>query len=587
MVLDEHTALADAGAARDAGADLVEFRVDEFFSGSTGSDGQIDDRELRTILRLVAESPLPCIVTCRAASESGGVGGYDGDDMARVSLYERLGTASSRSMLHAAGGPHGLKEHPPRYIDVEYATYLRSANIKQKVNLAVDHPMQQRDVRTGLILSMHDFEGRPRDFLRRVSLMQSEQAASVVKVAITARSIRDNLELFDLLADGGAGRPTIAMAMGRFGLMSRVLAPKFGGFLTYASLRAASATAPGQPMVRELLDVYRFESITPRTKVFGLIGWPVEHSFSPLIHNAGFDALSPEEDSTAMHEAGFDGVYLPLPVPPEWEHFKATLSALIDHPRLDFSGCSVTVPHKQHLVRFARERIDGPCDGANWTIDELSRRCGAANTLTLRRDRGGCVIEAAVTNTDAAAAAACLRSALGSLTAARVAIVGAGGVSRAIAAGLLADGAIVSVHNRTREAANRLVEELLAKGEGTSGQLRAAEIEDLYRGSFDAIVNATPVGMKGGPDPAGTPLTIDRIIRGVRTGAPVVFDTVYNPLQTPLLREAMRAGLRTLDGLGMFVEQAAGQFAAWTGHAAPRGLFDRICREELEEHAST
>ena len=158
MVLDEHTALADAAAARDAGADLVEFRIDEFFSGSTGADGQIDERELRTILRIVAESPLPCIVTCRAAAESGGVGGYDGDDMARVSLYERLGTASSRSMLHAAGGAQGLREHPPRYIDVEYATYLRSANIKQKVNLAVDHPRQQRDVRTGLILSMHDNE---------------------------------------------------------------------------------------------------------------------------------------------------------------------------------------------------------------------------------------------------------------------------------------------------------------------------------------------------------------------------------------------------------------------------------------------
>lgn len=587
MVLDEHTALADASAARDAGADLVEFRIDEFFSGSTGADGQIDERELRTILRIVAESPLPCIVTCRAAAECGGVGGYDGDDMARVSLYERLGTASSRSMLHAAGGAQGLREHPPRYIDVEYATYLRSANIKQKINLAVDHPKQQRDVRTGLILSMHDFEGRPRDLLRRVSLMQSEPAASVVKVAITARSIRDNLELFDLLADGAAGRPMIALAMGRFGLMSRVLAPKFGGFLTFASLRGSGTTAPGQPTLRDLLDVYRFESITPRTQVFGLIGWPVEHSLSPLVHNAGFDALSPEEDSTAAHEAGFDGVYLPLPVPPEWEHFKATLASLIDHPRLDFSGCSVTVPHKQHLVRFAREQIAGPCDGVTWTIDELSRRCGAANTLTLRRDRGGRVLEAVVTNTDAAAAATCLRAALGSLAGARVAIIGAGGVARAIAAGLAAEGCAVSVHNRTREAADRLVEDLRrGEGEGDVGVLRAADMEDVYRQGFDAIVNATPVGMKGGPDPAGTAVDVERIIKEARAGAPVVFDTVYNPLQTPLLRDAARAGLRTIDGLGMFVEQAAAQFASWTGHAAPRGLFDRICREELEEHAS-
>lgn len=577
LVLDEHTALADAAAARDAGADLVEFRVDEFFTGSTDAQGRLSDAEVRSLLRLVAECPLPCVVTCRGAAESGGVGGYDGDDAARIALYERLGTADpARS---GPGVPSAGREHPPRYIDVEYAAYVRSPNLKQKVNLAVDHPRQRRDVRTGLVLSMHDFEGRPRDLLRRVSLMQSEPAASVVKIAYTARSIRDNLELFDLLAEGAGGRPMIALGIGRFGLMSRVLAPKFGGFLTFAALRDTAATAPGQPTIREMLDVYRFGSITARTRVYGLIGWPVEHSLGPLVHNDGFDSLVSDDESEAGE--GFDGVYLPMPVPPEWEHFKATLSALIDHPGLDFCGCSVTVPHKQHLVRFAREAAAD--DGTEWSIDETSDIGGAANTLVVERDGAGLPRRARVLNTDAGAGADCLGAAVGDLSGARVAVVGAGGVARAIALGLLARGAIVSVHSRRRESADRLVGDLNSarRARLDAGELVAADLDDLYRAPVQALVNATPVGMKGGPDPNRSPVSVEHLRE--RSADAVVFDTVYNPLRTPLLEQASLAGMRTVDGVGMFVRQAAGQFAAWTGRPAPASLFERVCREALGE----
>lgn len=567
LVVDERSALADAAAARDAGADVVEFRIDELFSGSLDARGNLDDREVRSVLRLVRESPLPCIVTCRAAAESGGVGGYDGDDMARVSLYERLGTAA------------GSGEHPPRYIDVEYATYVRSANIRHKIDLAVDHPRQKRDVRTGLILSMHDFGGRPRDLLRRVSLIASEPAASVVKVAFAARSIRDNLELFDLLSDARGEKNMIALGMGRFGLMSRVLAPKFGGFLTFASLRAASATAPGQPTVRELRDLYRFESITPRTRVYGLIGWPVEHSLSPLVHNAGFDSLRPEEDGAEA--AAFDGVYLPLPVPPEWEHFKATLAELIAHPRLDFFGCSVTVPHKQHLVRFATEAMAassaGP--GTEWRIDELSRLCGAANTLRVERNSDGSPVRAYVTNTDAAAATEALRAVLPDLADQSIAILGAGGAARAAAAGLARAGARVTVAARSFEGAERLVGELRAAAPQLAGLLAPCAMDALTTQAWSAVVNCTPVGMTGGPAPDAMPITPEQ----VRALPPhtVVFDTVYNPVRTPLLRTAGARGLRTVDGLAMFVRQAAAQFEAWTSRPAPLGLFERICRDEL------
>jgi 3-dehydroquinate dehydratase/shikimate dehydrogenase len=334
-VHEEAAALRDADLAKNAGADLVEFRIDEFFSGSG------DEREEKTILRLVAQSPLPCIITCRAASEGGQ---YDGDDTDRISLYERLGTAS------------GKGEHPPRYIDCELATYTRSANLKQKVNLAVDHPAQLRDLRTSLILSMHDFNGRPADLTRRVIQASAEPAASIIKIAYRARSLRDNLELLELPSH--LSKPTIALGMGEFGLMSRVLAPKFGGFLTFASLRPTSTTAPGQPTVRELLDVYRFRSIRRATSVYGVVGWPVAHSLSPQIHNAGFEAVE------------HDGVYLPLPIAASddaeasYLSFKSTLLDLVEHPHLDFKGCSVTIPHKENLVRLAREQ--------QWGMDETS-----------------------------------------------------------------------------------------------------------------------------------------------------------------------------------------------------------------------
>src|SRR5690606_36849201 len=137
------------------------------------------DETAAIVQRLVAESPLPSIVTCRAAFEGGQ---YTGGEDERVSLYEAICTG----------------EHPPRYIDVELATYRRSANVRQKVDLAVQHPGQVREVRARLILSSHDFDDRPADLLRRIASMVDEPACAVAKFAWRARSLRDNLEAFEL-----------------------------------------------------------------------------------------------------------------------------------------------------------------------------------------------------------------------------------------------------------------------------------------------------------------------------------------------------------------------------------------------------
>ncbi len=559
LVEDTDQASHEAVAARDAGADLVEFRVDAFFTGNEGPDS-VD--ELEAIQGLVDACPLPCIVTCRPVLEGGH---YRGSDAARIALFERLGTA-------AASG-----RRPPAYIDVELATYRRSENLKQKVNLAVQHPGQVRQVDTTLILSTHDFNSRPPDLLRQVEAMLHEPACGVIKVAYRARSLRDNLELLELLAElrdrvdtGQNAHWGIALGMGPFGLMSRVLAPKFGGFLTFAALRRDSATAPGQPVISELLDRYRFRSITSSTRVLGVVGYPVEHSLSPLVHNAGFQAI------------GHDAVYLPLPIPPEYEHFKATMLALIEHPHLDFAGCSVTIPHKPHLVRLASEMIRQQDDvgTSRWSIDELSARCGAANTLHVERDPKGRPSAMSVTNTDGPGLVSVLRSHLQNFEGRCVAILGAGGTARGAAAALALAGARVRVLNRTHEHAVDLCRAIDPAG---TLDLRAVG-EDWFERGFDAappdaVVNCTPLGMDAPERRGQAPLTPEQV-RALPAGC-AVMDCVYVPLRTPLLSLAAARGLPVIDGAELFVAQAAEQFSVWTGQRAPTQLFDRMVRETL------
>ncbi len=518
-----------AGAAR-AGARLVEWRVDAM-AAEAGADSPGTVAAARRLLR---DSPLPSIATCRRSEEGGA---YDGPEAARAELLAALISS----------------DRPPRYLDVELSAWEDPA-VRAPIEAALRAASGRPGAATSLILSVHDQVGRPADLLQKVERLAAQEHGAVIKLAWQARTLRDNLEAFDLLL--ARFKPAIALCMGRFGLMSRVLAPKFGALLTYAADRPGAETAPGQPTLAELRDLYRFDRIGPQARVYGVVGWPAEHSLSPAVHNAGFEAV------------GHPGVYLPLPVPPEYEHFKATVGALVDHPRLDFRGASVTIPHKENLIRFVR--------GRGGAVEADAELIGSANTLVVADDGS-----LACSNTDAPAALASLCAGMeigeDELVGRRVAILGAGGVARAVVAGLSLAGATVVLFNRSAERAEALARDFHGRptASGEAARVVVGKPDAIGCGCFDVIVNCTPLGMAGGPAPGRSPLP-EEVVLGPEV---VVFDTVYAPPRTPLLEQAEARGAKAIGGLDMFLRQAAMQFLRWTGREAPLDVFEGALRE--------
>ena len=498
----------DVALAAEAGVDIVELRVDGF-------------QYPPDVLTLTAALPMPCIVTCRPTWEGGRSELSDRD---RVALLEA-----------AAGGDAS-------YVDVELETTRLIAGVTAKVS---------RKSRAGIIVSTHDFKNRP-ERLYNVVAELNETPSDVNKVVWLARSIRDNLEAFEILQH--RQKPTIALCMGEAGLISRVLAKKFGAFLTFSSLRDESATAPGQVTIHDMKRLYRWDAVGPATKVYGVVASPVAHSMSPAVHNAAFD------------QTGHDGVYVPLLVNPGYESFKAFMESFVPFEGLDLSGLSVTLPHKENALKYMREK------GAE--VEELAQRIGAVNTIVI--DRSDPRLPLRGMNTDYAAILDSItdklkidRDALADL---RVAVIGAGGTGRTAVAALAHCGATVVVYNRTREKADALAAEF----NGKDGRVVAASMDKLCDSCCHVFINTTSVGMH--PNVSESPLgerspkfTLDT----------VVFDTVYNPIKTKLLQQAESAGAKTIGGVEMFVRQAAAQFEAWTRLKAPSDVMRCVVEKRL------
>ena len=374
------------------------------------------------------------------------------------------------------------------------------------------------------ICSHHDFTGVPAK-LDQIYDRLTRTPARVLKIAVQANDATDCLPVFHLLERARTeGREMIAIAMGTAGLATRILGPSRGAYLTYASPENKTPTAPGQISLRELNEVYRMGKIDHQTQIFGLIGSPVSHSVSPLMHNAAFAATET------------NAVYMPFEV----RDVKTFLKRMI-HPRtreLDWNigGLSVTAPHKFEVLT----QLD-------W-VDPAAAAIGAVNTIVIAGDALHGY------NTDAEAFIAILKYSFGELGYARCAVIGSGGAASAALWAL-----------NQAKAAPTLFARDVAKAEALAKRfdVPCLKLADAQFKDFDVVINATPLGTAGQFEDE-SPATAEQL-----RGARLAYDLVYNPAETRFLQEAEAAGCDMLDGFPMLVKQAADQFTLWIDKPSP------------------
>jgi 3-dehydroquinate dehydratase / shikimate dehydrogenase len=457
--------------ARDAaaGADLVELRLDTVDRPDVC--GALEGRRR------------PVVVTCRAAWEGG--------------FFK--GSEEERQQILADAMNAGAE-----FVDVE----ARAEFIPSLLRIRRGR---------GVVLSAHEYGAVPGDLLQRAVAMRAT-GAEIVKIAVNARRLADNLLLFDLasrpeLADdeGEERQGHVLIAMGESGVPSRILAARLRNRWTYAG----DAVAPGQMPASRMLQEFQFRKITPSTALYGVVGNPISHSLSPVMHNAGFAAL------------GLDAVYLPLQAA-DADDFVA----FAKHTGL--RGASITAPFKVALLSHVDE------------VQPLAERVGAINTIVVRDGRW---IGA---NTDVHGFIAPLAGRM-ALKGTRTAVLGAGGAARAVAVALLGQGAAVTICARREDAAREVAE-------ATGASVGAFPAKP---GTWDVLVNTIPCRDAAEPSP----------MHGVPLDGEIVFDLVYAPAETALLAQAKADGCMTIGGIEMLVAQAEKQFELWTGQRPPSGLF--------------
>ncbi|CAL9153078.1 unnamed protein product, partial [Musa hybrid cultivar] len=482
--------VADMAAAKACGADLVEIRLDHLSNFDPRRDLQL----------LLDDRPLPALVTYRPKWEGGEYEGNDKQRFQALCLAMELGA---------------------EYVDVELKVaedFVRLIFEKKPENFK-------------LIISSHNYQSTPSNE-ELSSLVARIQAAGadIVKIATTAVDIVDVAHMFQVIVHCQQV-PMIGLVMEEKGLISRLLCPKYGGYLTFATLGAGKESAPGQPTISDLLNVYNIRQIGTDTKVFGIIGKPVGHSKSPILHNAAFKSV------------GLNAVYVPFLVDVLADFLNAYSSA-------DFAGFSCTIPHKEAAVRCCDE------------VDPIAKSIGAVNTIVKWPTDGKLIGY----NTDYVGAISAIEDGIrGSkgvgkdetvspLAGKVFVVIGAGGAGKALAYGAKEKGAKVVIANRTYERARELAN--LIGGHA----LTLSELEKFHPEDGMILANTTSIGMQ--PNVDETPLKKQAL------GAyAVVFDAVYTPKVTRLLREAEESGATVVSGLEMFIRQAMGQFELFTNLA--------------------
>jgi 3-dehydroquinate dehydratase/shikimate dehydrogenase len=375
----------------------------------------------------------------------------------------------------------------------------------------------------GRLISFHDFRRTPSGArLRAVARRLGHCEGDAIKIATECAAVSDTVRV---LALARRRSDVVAVPMGEVGLPARVLALREGSALAYAAV--GEKTAPGQLTLEEMRDLYRADQLNRRTRVYGVIGKPIAHSLSPVMHNVAFPARR------------INAVYLPFLV-------RGLPDFLAAIKPLGIAGFSVTLPHKERILRYLDD------------CDPLAAAIGAVNTVVVRGGGKLCGY-----NTDYVGVLRAIERRL-PLRGSRVLLVGAGGAARAVAFALAQGGAVVCICARRAKQA-----ESLARAVG--GEV--VERRRLAQEFFDAIVNCTPVGMHPGVNES--PLAAKEL------NARIVFDLVYRPMKTRLLQLAEQRGIEIISGVEMFIAQGAAQWEIWTGERAPENVMRRAVMETL------
>lgn len=480
--------------------DLIEIRLDCMQSA------QIVDRNVE---RLFEDAAKPTILTYRPMRH-GGHRELSNKARLRFWLFSRPATKD--------------------FIDMEF-DLVRNADIFEHAD-ELKLPDWDR-----VICSQHDFSGR-HAHLDHLYTEMAKTPARILKIAVRADDAVDCLPVFQVLERARReGRKLIAVAMGPPGIITRILGPSRGSFLTYAALNKESVTAPGQITARELRETYRIHKLNRETEIFGLVGLPVSHSVSANIHNEAFES------------AEINGVYVPFEV----RDLPAFLKRMV-HPatrEIDWKlrGLSVTAPHKFAVM-----------DHLDW-IEPGAKSIGAVNTILINEQGLNGY------NTDALGFLGPLVGKMGKLRNARCAVIGAGGAASAAVWALSREEAQVTVFARRPDRATSLAKKL---------GVASSDLEKARFDGFDVVVNATTLGTTGLSE-TETPATAAQL-----RGARLAYDLVYNPIETLFLREASEVGCETLGGLPMLVAQAAEQFKLWTGKEAPVAMMHQAGLRALQ-----
>ena len=447
--------------------------------------------------RLIADRPSPVVISCRRAIDGG----------------KFVGSEEQRRMLLRTAIAEEVE-----YVDLE-------------ADVAASIP---RFGRTKRIISFHDFRKTPDD-LEEIHGRLCKLDPDIVKISTMANHPCDNLRMLELTRR--SEMPMIGLCMGDIGTPTRILAGKFGAPFSYATFHHERALAPGQFSFQQMTEMYHYDRIDAATEVYGVIADPVGHSLSPLVHNEAF----------RHHD--LNKVYIPIRVPRE------DLARFIDDAgMLDIRGLSVTIPHKEEVVKKLTE------------ADTVVAGIGSANTIIFDgKKRLGY-------NTDYRAAMESLEAVFGGRDEAqrklrgRTALVlGAGGVGKAVVYGLIRRGVNVVVADGEARQALLLAQRF---------DCRSIEWSARHSVSPDLLFNCTPIGMH--PNVDETPFEKHNL-----RPSSLVFDAVYNPENTLLVKEARSRNCLTITGVEMFVRQACRQFKLFTGHEGPTDLMRETIRRAI------